>query len=108
MAKFPVPPFRVEIFPTDEVRVVNTAVSAFKRDVARDPVTVRLDAVVEPSVDEPLTCKLFAFTDWAAKLPVTVSFETVVLANVEEPETAKFPAERVPLTFDVEALVVEA
>ena len=52
-----VPVLRVAIFPTVAVRVLNTAVIAFKTEAARLPVTVTFDAVVEAIVEEPVTSK---------------------------------------------------
>ena len=50
---FTVPELTVLMLPVEAVRVVNTAVIALSTLVAKLPVTVRLLAVVLPSVEEP-------------------------------------------------------
>lgn len=84
----------------DAVKVENTADTALKIAAAREPVTVRLETVVELIVEDPDTLKLPAvavpaivvepvLTEVKAAFPA-VTFPRVVEARVEEPETARF------------------
>lgn len=75
----------VERLATVAVRLEMMVVMAFKMLVAKLPVTVRFEAVVDPMVDDPDTAKFPA-----PRLPVDVRLETVVEANVEEPVTDRF------------------
>ena len=101
LVKFPVPEFRVAILPVEAVRVVNTAVIAFRMLVARLPVTVKLLAVVEASVEEPLTVRLVNSPVAKDKIFPRI-FVTVVLPRVVE------PAERLVVfrLVDVEFVIV--
>lgn len=65
--KLPVPVFSVAIFPVPAVKVVITAVIAFRIFAVRFPVTEMFDAVVEPIVELPVLNK---FPN--APMPVTV------------------------------------
>lgn len=84
--------------------VVKNPVIAFKMLVPKFPVTVRLDAVVEAIVDEPLTFKL-------VKYPVTNDaifpkmLVTVVEPRVELPTVKKFAATSVPV-FVLEPVLI--
>jgi len=116
-----VPVLRVAMFPTDAVRVPITADTALRIAAARLPVTETLEAVVEPSVEEPVVRRFTtldvealevvalsvvkfpvvakidestaetALKTAAAKFPVTVRFAAVVELSVVEPFRATDP-----------------
>jgi hypothetical protein len=116
-----VPKFPVAIFPTVAVRVLITDVIALNTEAARFPVTDKLDAVVEPSVDEPLVVRLVAarFVDVLLVIVPLVAeiFELESDGRDTDPDTLKLVmvalviVALVPAVFvklEVEAFVVEA
>jgi hypothetical protein len=88
-----------------EVKFVITAVMAFRIFVAKLPVTVRLLAVVEASVDEPEIIKLVANSCDKAPMFAT-KFVRVVLPRVDEPTVKKLAATSIPVFVDDPVLIV--
>lgn len=103
--KLPVPEFKVLMLPVTVVMVVNTAVSAFKILVAKFPATVRLDAVVEASVEEPETVRFVPKIVCSAPVLAT-KLASVVDPSVDEPTVKKLAATRVPVFVDEPTLSV--
>ena len=96
-----VPEFVVAKFAVVAVSVVKTAVTAFNIFVARFPVTVRLVAVVEARVEDPLTVRL-------VKNPVAkASMFPRILVTVVEARVV-LPADRlvVERLVEVELVIV--
>lgn len=79
--------------------MANVAVKAFNTLVAKFPVTVKLEAVVDAIVDDPDTVKFVPRIVCKAPIPAT-KFVSVVEPRVEEPTVKKFAATSVPVLVD--------
>lgn len=104
MVAFIVPPFTVPIFPVDAVKVPNTAVIAFNILVPKLPITVRLDAVVDAIVEDPLTFRLVKYPVTKAAIFPSI-FVTVVEARVVEPAVRFVALRFVDVLFVIVPLV---